>query len=171
MHFRAGWKETYAPILSAFGHSRNWPDPNFPRCSLCVAIGGVADTVCYLICPTSAVREFLSTLARKNNSVFQKRNLVYGWHIPLRLQRGVSRSSRDVRRGCGGRGGIIRRTMPTRTAKPCGPGAPTQVPSWRQCFSHCADDGDKKARSHRGDHGVSRKPLRREGRLVAAYLW
>ena len=22
----------------------------------------------------------------------------------------------------------------SRTAKPCGPGAPTQVPSWRQCL-------------------------------------
>jgi hypothetical protein len=37
-------------------------------------------------------------------------------------------------------------------------------------LSHCADDGDKKARSHREDHGVSRKPSRREGRIVSADL-
>ncbi|MGH6677591.1 MAG: hypothetical protein ACREDL_01300, partial [Bradyrhizobium sp.] len=29
-----------------------------------------------------------------------------------------------------------------RTAKLCGSGTPWLVPSWRQCFSHCADDGD-----------------------------
>jgi hypothetical protein len=28
------------------------------------------------------------------------------------------------------------------TAKTCGPGTPWLVLSWRQCFSHCADDGD-----------------------------
>jgi hypothetical protein len=37
-------------------------------------------------------------------------------------------------------------------------------------LSHRADDGDKKARSHRGDHGISRKPSRREGRIVWANL-
>ena len=43
---------------------------------------------------------------------------------PASLQRGVSRSSRHVRRGCGGRGGADRRAALTRTAKSSGPGAP-----------------------------------------------
>ena len=135
-----------------------------------VAIGGAGDAVCQLICPTSARCEFLSTPVWKNNSVFQNAKALYGLRHPVSM-RGALRVVTKREAGCGGRGGIIRRTMPMRTAKPCGPGAPTQVPSWRQCFSHCADDGDKKARSHRGDHGVSRKPLRREGRIVSADLW
>jgi hypothetical protein len=53
-----------------------------------------------------------------------------------------------------------------RTAKSCGPGTPRQVPNWRQCVPHCADDGGK--RWFTGEHGVSRKPLRREGRSVSA---
>jgi len=49
----------------------------------------------------------------------------------------------------------------SRTAKPCGPGAPMQVPS----FSNLPrGDGDNKARSHRGEHGISCKPSRRECR-------
>jgi len=37
-------------------------------------------------------------------------------------------------------------------------------------LSHRAGDGGKKA-GPRGERGVSRKPLRREGRLPGAYLW
>src|SRR6185437_744308 len=46
--------------------------PNFPDAAMCAAIGDVADAVCRVICPTSRTREFLSTLASKNISVFQK---------------------------------------------------------------------------------------------------
>src|ERR1700739_675250 len=49
------------------------------------------------------------------------------------MQRDVSRSSRHVRRGCGGRDGVAalarRRTTLTRTVKACGPGLPTLRPS------------------------------------------
>ena len=53
----------------------------------------------------------------------------------------------------------------SRTAKSCGPGAPVLALS---CASQVrASDGGKKA-GHRGEHEVSRKPLRREGRIASA---
>src|SRR3984885_10886508 len=57
--------------------------------------------------------------------------------------------------GCGGRGGALDGRCLQRTAKTCGPDTPTLVSSWRVT----ADDGGKKA-DHRGEHGISRKPLR-----------
>jgi hypothetical protein len=44
-----------------------------------------------------------------------------------------------------------------RTAKSCRSGAPTLASSWRRCFSHRANDGDKKARS---PGRARRKPLK-----------
>jgi len=46
-------------------------------------------------------------------------------------QRGVSRSSRTLGAGCGGRGCARRRGVQPRTAKSCGPDAPTLASSWR----------------------------------------
>src|ERR1700726_2310368 len=46
--------------------------------------------------------------------------------------------------------------MPTRTAKTCGPDAPTLASSLR---INPHNDGGKKA-DHRVEHGISRKPLR-----------
>src|SRR6201996_8956088 len=46
--------------------------------------------------------------------------------------------------------------MLKRTAKTCGPDTPTLVSSWR---INPRNDGGKKA-DHRGEHGISRKPLR-----------
>lgn len=43
-------------------------------------------SVCKLICPTSAAREFLSILARENISGFRNRKWMYGWRIPPLLQ-------------------------------------------------------------------------------------
>ena len=59
-----------------------------------------------------------------------------------------------------------RRTWLTRTAKSCGPGARR----WRQVRETQASHGRRwqKSPSPRGDHEVSRKPLRREGRSVSA---
>ena len=79
-------------------------------------------------------------------------------------ERGGSRSSRT-------RGGMqwTRKLAqderePTRTAKPCGPDAPTLASSSRE---YLACDGGKKA-GHRGEHEISRKPLRRESRIASA---
>src|SRR5438552_2137660 len=46
-------------------------------------------------------------------------------------KRGVSRSSRTLGAGCDGRGGVARRATTSRTAKPCGPDAPTLASSLR----------------------------------------
>src|ERR1700692_1231568 len=52
--------------------------------------------------------------------------------------------------------------MPTRTAKTCGPDASVLASSWR-IDPH--NDGGKKA-DHRGESGISRKPLRGECRVI-----
>src|SRR5437016_14650759 len=54
-----------------------------------------------------------------------------------------------------------------RTAKPCGPGAPTLASSlWSDPQAMVA-----RKPGHQGERGISRKPLRREGRIVSANLW
>src|ERR1700756_3980844 len=53
-------------------------------------------------------------------------------------------------------GGAADESARSRTAKTCGPDAPTLVSSLR---SDPRNDGGKKA-DHRGEHGISRKPLR-----------
>jgi hypothetical protein len=80
--------------------------------------------------------------------------------------RGVSRSSRDVRRGCGGREGAGRRAAAFMDGE--------VVWSWRAhagaklatMLTHRADNGGK--RWFAEEHEVSRKPLRREGRADPA---
>ena len=52
-------------------------------------------------------------------------------HASRPHKRGVSRSSRTLGAGCGGRGGVTRRMTRPRTAKPCGPDAPTLASSLR----------------------------------------
>jgi len=70
--------------------------------------------------------------------------------VPTQYEGRTRRHEREA--GCGGRGSVARRAaLFSRTAKPCGPGAPMQVPS----FSNLPrGDGDNKARSHRGEHGI-----------------
>src|SRR5437763_13159761 len=54
-----------------------------------------------------------------------------------------------------------------RTAKPCGPDAPTLASSlWSDPQATVA-----RKPGRRGERGISRKPLRREGRIVSANLW
>ena len=64
-------------------------------------------------------------------------------------------------------GGAADESAGLRTAKPCGPDAPTLASSWR------SDPQAMVARKpgHQGEHVISRKPLRREGRIVSANLW
>jgi hypothetical protein len=74
---------------------------------------------------------------------------INGFFSSSRLnERGV-RVVTNVEAGCGGRGSVrrfcARRLAPTRTAKPCGPGAPTLALSL-QCPTSLAGDGGKKAR-------------------------
>ena len=105
------------------------------------------------VCP--APREKINPLII---SVKQK----YGSAIPPRCRGRCGQSSPNVRRGCDGRGGHVRRTWPWRTAKSCGPGLPTLRPSRRD---YLADDGSKKARFPGRARRTPLKPLRREGRM------
>ena len=81
----------------------------------------------------------------------------------------VSPEKRDVAHvtnvavGCGGRDVSDGRAGASRTAKSCGPGAPTLASSWRRC-SRIVPMTVAKEPGHRGEHEVSRKPLRRESR-------
>jgi hypothetical protein len=68
-----------------------------------------------------------SSAQKYSDSVFRK-NMIVSCH-PASARGTYARSSRHVRRGCDGRVGLARRAMPMRTAKSCGPGAPTLAPS------------------------------------------
>ena len=69
-------------------------------------------------------------------------------------------------KGCGGRGGAVGRTARMRTAKSCGPDAPTLASSSRK--ETFADDSGKKPRSLGRARRKPLKPLRREGRTASA---
>jgi hypothetical protein len=66
-----------------------------------------------------------------------------------------------------------RSVLESRTAKPCGPDAPTLASSWRRCRritqvmspAHRVDDGGNKARSPGRARSKPLKPLRRGGRI------
>jgi len=74
--------------------------------------------------------------------------------------RGVSRSSRTLGAGCDGRLGASRRVASKRTAKPCGPDAPTLASSsWEASSFLGATVANKPGR--RGEPGVSRKTIAR----------
>jgi hypothetical protein len=79
--------------------------------------------------------------------------------------RGAYRDRHGRGVGCGGRSGTRRastrgRMAQLRTAKPCGPGAPTLASSLRES----ANDGGKKARSPGRARNKPLKPLRRKRR-------
>jgi hypothetical protein len=77
-----------------------------------------------LICPTSDHTRILSIPLTKNISLYQNPKSAVS-PTPSRLgTRGGSRSSRHARRDAMDAGGIVRRAMPSRTTKSCGPGAP-----------------------------------------------
>jgi hypothetical protein len=84
--------------------------------------------------------------------------------------RGGSRSSRTLRwDAMDERYRSIRSRMRTnevsRTAKPCGPDAPTLALSWSMILAYHADDGGNKARSPGRARSKPLKPLRGEGRM------
>ena len=74
--------------------------------------------------------------------------------------------------GCDGRGGVAcfwrGRTAPMRTAKSCGPDAPMAGVKFLGSSRFLGMTVTNKLWSRRGEHGISRKPLRREGRSVSA---
>jgi hypothetical protein len=104
------------------------------------------------LCPASFEKKY---------SVFPKTQINLYSSPSCSTQRGVSRTSRT-------RGGVRwtwRRADDvacSRTAKTCGPDASVPASSWR---INPHSDGGKKA-DHRGEHGISRKPLRGECRMI-----
>jgi hypothetical protein len=75
------------------------------------------------------------------------------------MKRGVSRSSRTWRRGAVAARHrstfVVRTNEVLRTAKPCGPGAPTLASSWRRCLRIALMMVARKP-GHQGERGVSR---------------
>jgi hypothetical protein len=76
---------------------------------------------------------------------------------PVLTKRGASRSSRTLGAGCGGRDGDARRAAPARTAKSCGPDAPTLASSFRGVIP--AQATVAKEPGHRGEHEVTVKTI------------
>src|SRR5580698_1263089 len=113
-------------------------------------------TICdEVICPTGSLADFASSPFCKNILVFRRPKSVVYLSPSRPTQRGGSRRhGRGA--GCGGRGGALDGRCLQRTAKTCGPDTPTLVSSWR---INPRNDCGKKA-DHRGEHGISRKPLR-----------
>ena len=83
-------------------------------------------------------------------------------------ERGVSRSSRTLGSGSGGRGCAFDERRVKRTAKSCGPDAPMPGVKFARSSRFLGATVTSKLWSHRGEHGISRKPLRREGRTASA---
>jgi hypothetical protein len=78
-----------------------------------------------------------STSPVPNQNIFRfpcRANHLYKLAPSRAHSRGVSRSSRTLGAGCGGRLGAARRAARKRTAKSCGPDAPTLASSWRKRF-------------------------------------
>jgi len=78
--------------------------------------------------------------------------------VPPRLKRGVSRSSRTWSAGCGGRGWRFRRRRFTsRTAKSCGPDAPTLASTGDDASHHAGMVTTSPV--HQGEHEGNRKTI------------
>ncbi len=77
--------------------------------------------------------------------------------VPVYL-RGVTRRHETLDLGCGGRGGADRRAAHSRTAKPCGPGAPTLASSSLVMLRITRVMGARKP-GPQGERGISRKTI------------
>jgi hypothetical protein len=114
----------------------------------------------------------LSSPSRKNISLLRPVETLLNLTPSRPHKRGASRSSRTLGAGCGGRGGVTRRMTRPRTAKPCGPDAPTLASSLRNGdvspnrLTRRAGDGGKRARSPGRARSRPLKPLRRECRVT-----
>jgi hypothetical protein len=91
--------------------------------------------------------------------------------VPPRLKRGVSRSSRTWVRDAVAACGAKTNAHSQRTAKSCGPDAPTLASSRPRCLRITACDGDNKPGSPGRARRKPLKPLRREGRNDPVNLW
>src|SRR5674476_1195511 len=120
-----------------------------------------------LDCPTGkSLRDFqnpLSSPASKNILIFRNRKSVYTSPVLLRQRGARDRHGRGA--GCGGRGGADNERRVMRTAKSCGPDAPTLASSsWEASFSGMTVANKP---GHWGERDISRKPLRGECRVLS----
>jgi hypothetical protein len=88
--------------------------------------------------------------------------------IPPRVRGAYAQSSRNVKRDAMDAGVSPDERHFLRTAKSCGSGIPTLMPSLQK---RIAGDGGKKARSPGRARYKPVKPSRREGRIVSVNLW
>jgi hypothetical protein len=103
---------------------------------------------------------------------------INGSLFPFRSPEGRIAIVTNAERDCGGREVLCAMLCAdeqcfSRTAKPCGPGAPMQaLSSWDMSYmTRLADDGGKKARSPGRARSKPLKPSRRECRTIAVCPW
>src|SRR5271166_2899755 len=100
--------------------------------------GALGNIFLRVICPTGGERKFLSSRRGKNISVLQKFDSCYGLRVPPRLKRGDrERHERGVRDAVDANA-LTDERRNLRTAKPCGPDAPTLASSFVQAPKACA---------------------------------
>jgi hypothetical protein len=112
-----------------------------------------------VICPTGCPAIFLSSLPSKNFSLSPSGKSPLPTR-PVPPHRGAARDRHERGAGCDGRGGAARRAAPMRTAKSCGPDAPTLASSRRRCFRISLATVARKP-GHRGERDISRKTIAR----------
>ena len=98
-----------------------------------------------LICPSGCFSRRLSSPFEKNILIFRKRKSPYIRSRPVPLE-GRCATSRNAERDAVDAGCALDGRCGWRTAKPCGPDAPTLASSSREA-SFLGGDGGKKARS------------------------
>ena len=87
---------------------------------------------------------------------------------PSRPERGALAIVTDVGAGSDGRRCAFDEQRVKRTAKSCGPDAPMAGVKFLGSSRFLGATVTNKLWSRRGEHGISRKPLRREGRTASA---
>jgi hypothetical protein len=100
---------------------------------------------------------------------FRNANQCNNSFVPPDKRGGSRRHERAV--GCGGRGVRNRRGRMTRTAKSCGPDAPMAGVKLPRSSRFLGATVTSKLWSRRGEHEISCKPSRREGRMFPLNLY
>ena len=107
-------------------------------------------------------------MCRSRSLLIAKANQFHFLRYPAPTKRGVSRSSRTLDAGSGGRGCAFDERRVKRTAKSCGPDTPMAGVKFLRSSRFLGATVTNKLWSRRGEHGISRKPSRREGRTASA---
>jgi hypothetical protein len=106
--------------------------------------------------PDGSSCENLSSPLRKNIFLYCFCKSEVWCPRPASMQRAFWPIVTEREAGCDGRAGLAGRAMPMRTAKSCGPGAPTLALSWREMISPTM--GARKP-GPQGEHDISVKTI------------